>query len=109
MCSGTATLEGLLAEVPTTIIYKTSWLNYLIYKSMMKAKYAGIPNIIAGKEIFTELIQHQATKAAIAEDLENNLTNLEMKIEVMQEVKRKIVRTDFSEFSDRIYEDHRSR
>ena len=109
MCSGTATLEGLLAEVPTTIIYKTSWLNYLIYKSMMKAKYAGIPNIIAGKEIFTELIQHQATKAAIAEDLENNLTNLEMKIKVMQEVKRKIVRTDFSEFSDRIYEDNRSR
>ena len=71
------------------------------YKSMMKAKYAGIPNIIAGKEIFTELIQHQATKAAIAEDLENNLTNLEMKIKVMQEVKRKIVRTDFSEFSEK--------
>ena len=109
MCSGTATLEGLLAEVPTTIIYKTSWLNYLIYRSLMKSKFAGIPNIIAGEEIFTELIQNKATKVAIAKDLENNLTNLDKKIEAMQEVKRKIVKTDFSEFSNRIYEDYRSR
>ena len=109
MCSGTATLEGLLAEVPTTIIYKTSWLNYLIYQSMMKSKFAGIPNILAGREIFKELIQNQATKDAIAKDLENNLNNLDLKIKEMQEVKRNIVKTDFSAFSDRIYEDCRSR
>ena len=109
MCSGTATLEGLLAEVPTTIIYKTSWLNYLIYRSMMKSRFAGIPNILAGKEIFNELIQNQATKDAIAKDLENNLDNFDLKIKEMQEVKRNIVKTDFSAFSDRIYEDCRSR
>ena len=108
ICSGTATLEGLLAEVPTTIIYKTNWLNYLIYRSLMKSVFAGIPNILAEKEIFTELIQNQATKDAIAEDLENNLNNIDMKKKIINEVKRKIVKTDFSAFSNEIYEDYRS-
>ena len=108
ICSGTATLESLLAEVPTTIIYKTNWLNYLIYRSLMKSVFAGIPNILAEKEIFTELIQNQATKDAIAEDLENNLNNIDMKKKIINEVKRKIVKTDFSAFSNEIYEDYRS-
>ena len=109
ICSGTATLEGLLAEVPTTIIYKTNWLNYWIYRSMMKTKYAGIPNILAEREIFNELIQSKATKDSIANDLENNLSNLDLKIKEMQEVKRKIIETDFSAFSNEIYEDCRNR
>ena len=49
MCSGTATLEGLISETPTTIIYKTNFPNYVIYRSMMTTKYVGLPNIIAGK------------------------------------------------------------
>ena len=32
---------------------------------MMKSRFAGIPNILAGKEIFNELIQNQATKDAL--------------------------------------------
>ena len=107
ICSGTATLEGLLAEVPTTIVYKTSLLNYLIFRSMMKSEFAGIPNILAEREIFTELIQNQATKDSIANDLQNNLINLDAKISEMKEVKRKIIRTDFSAFSERLYEDYR--
>ena len=31
-CSGTATLECMLAEIPTTVIYKTNLINYWIYK-----------------------------------------------------------------------------
>ena len=91
-----------------SIIYKTNWLNYLIYRSLMKSVFAGIPNILAEKEIFTELIQNQATKDAIAEDLENNLNNIDMKKKIINEVKRKIVKTDFSAFSNEIYEDYRS-
>ena len=63
---------------------------------MMKSRFAGIPNILAGKENFNELIQNQATKDAIAKDLENNLNNLDLKIKEMQEVKRNIMKTDFS-------------
>ena len=70
---------------------------------MMKSRFAGIPNILAGKEIFNELIQNQATKDAIAKDLENNLNNFDLKIKEMQEVKRNIVKTDFSAFSDKTH------
>ena len=69
---------------------------------------ATVDHNITTDDTRTEVIKDEIARKQV-DALENNLNNLEMKIEVMQEVIRKIVSTDFSKFSNRIYEDHGSR
>ena len=57
---GTVTLELALLSIPTVIIYKTSWLTYLIARALIGVRWMGLPNLLAGKEIFKEHIQHQS-------------------------------------------------
>ena len=59
--SGTATLEIALLTTPMVIAYKLSGLTYLIGRLLVNIKFIGLPNIIAGKSIVKEFIQHQAT------------------------------------------------
>ena len=44
----------------------------------------------------------------LVDGVKNNLNNIDMKKKIINEVKRKIVKTDFSAFSNEIYEDYRS-
>ena len=55
--SGTVSLEICNAKVPSLIIYKMNFLNYLIIKLLTKIKYANIINIAANEEIIPELLQ----------------------------------------------------
>ena len=55
--SGTVSLEICNAKVPSIIIYKMNFINYLILKMLVKVKFANIINIAANEEIIPELIQ----------------------------------------------------
>jgi lipid-A-disaccharide synthase len=55
--SGTATLETALLEKPMIVLYRVSWVTYLLARLLVKIKYIGIANIIAGKAIVPELVQ----------------------------------------------------
>ena len=55
--SGTISLEICNAKVPSIIIYKMNFINYLIVKMLVKVKFANIVNIAANEEIIPELIQ----------------------------------------------------
>ena len=55
--SGTITLDICKNQCPLIVVYKTSWLNYLLIKPFVKTKFGNILNIIAQKEIIPELIQ----------------------------------------------------
>ena len=55
--SGTISLEICNAKVPSIIIYKMNFINYLIVKMLVKVKFANIINIVANEEIIPELIQ----------------------------------------------------
>lgn len=61
--SGTVTLELALHHKPSTVIYAVSRLNYLIAKYWLNLKlpYFCIVNILAGKEIFPELLAKRFT------------------------------------------------
>ncbi|MGC8744379.1 MAG: lipid-A-disaccharide synthase [Verrucomicrobiia bacterium] len=65
--TGTVTLECAYFKLPTVAIYKTSYLTYFIGKQLVNVKFLAMPNIIAGEEIFPELIQDNATGEKIAE------------------------------------------
>ena len=66
--SGTATLETSLMKVPTVIIYRVATLTYLIGKVLVKIPNIGLPNIVAGRRILPELLQHDVTPALIADE-----------------------------------------
>jgi lipid-A-disaccharide synthase len=55
--SGTATLETALLEKPMIVVYRVSWVTYWLARLLVKIKYIGIANIIAGKAIVPELVQ----------------------------------------------------
>ena len=73
--SGTATLEVALLNIPMVITYKLSPMTYWLGKWLVKSRYIGLPNIIAGKRIIKELIQHQATARNLSKEIVRILTD----------------------------------
>ncbi len=63
--SGTVSLEICKAKIPSIIIYKMNFLNFLIVKMLVKIKFANIINIINNKEIIPELIQNKCNAKEI--------------------------------------------
>jgi lipid-A-disaccharide synthase len=55
--SGTVSLEICNAKIPSIILYKMNFINFLIIKMLVKTKYANIINIAAQEEIIPELLQ----------------------------------------------------
>ena len=76
--SGTISLEICNAKVPSIIIYKMNFLNFLIVKMLVKIKFANIINIINNKEIIPELIQKECNAKEIYKSVVYFLKNPEL-------------------------------
>lgn len=76
--SGTVTLELALLEKPMIIIYKTNPITFWLGKKVIKLKFLGLPNIIAGKSIVPELLQSEMTAENISQQTQALLTNSEL-------------------------------
>ena len=63
--SGTISLEISNQGIPSIIIYKINFINYLIMKSLVNVKFANIINIINNKEIIPELLQRECNPQEI--------------------------------------------
>jgi len=57
--SGTVSLQISSANIPSIIIYKLNFINFMIFKSLVNIKFANIINIINDKEIIPELLQNE--------------------------------------------------
>ena len=66
VASGTATLEAAYFRLPFVLVYKVSWPTYFAARLVMKTNYLGMPNVLAGREIVPEFLQHEARPKAIA-------------------------------------------
>ncbi|HSH72788.1 MAG TPA: lipid-A-disaccharide synthase [Methylophilaceae bacterium] len=67
VASGTATLEAALMKRPMVITYRLPWLSWQILKRMNYLPYVGLPNVLAGRFVVPELLQHDATPEKLAE------------------------------------------
>ena len=76
--SGTVSLEICNAKVPSIIIYKMNFLNFLIIKMLVKIRFANIINIINNKEIIPELIQKECNAKEIFNSVVYFLKNPEL-------------------------------
>jgi lipid-A-disaccharide synthase len=66
VASGTATLEAAYFRLPFVLVYKVSWPTYFAARLVLKTKHLGMPNVLAGREIVPEFIQHEARPDTIA-------------------------------------------
>ncbi len=97
MASGTATLEATFLLTPMIVIYKVSFLSWIVMKNLVSPniKSTALPNIIAGKEIVPELLQNKASAKNIAniairllknpDELENQIKELKNVVDQMGE------------------------
>ena len=87
--SGTVSLEICNAKVPSIIIYKINFINYLIVKMLVKVKFANIINIAADKEIIPELIQSKCNSENIYNKIDSffiNKKSIQDQIDKTQEI-----------------------
>ncbi|MGR9100144.1 MAG: lipid-A-disaccharide synthase [Gammaproteobacteria bacterium] len=73
--SGTATLEVALLGIPMAIVYKLSALTYWLARLLVRIPFIGLPNIVAGRLIVKEFIQHEARPERLSDEIVRILTD----------------------------------
>jgi len=76
--SGTVSLQVCNSNVPSIIIYKLSFINFMIFKLLVNVKYANIINIINDKEVIPELLQGECNAKEIYNSVKYMLKNPEI-------------------------------
>lgn len=64
--SGTVTLELALLHIPMVVTYRFAPWTYRLGRLLVKVKYASLVNLVADREVVTELIQHAFTPQTLA-------------------------------------------
>ena len=85
VASGTATLEAALLKKPMVITYRMPAISWQILKRMRYQPYVGLPNILAGKFLVPELLQHDATPQKLADAVARLLSDDAYLKEIKQE------------------------
>lgn len=67
--SGTATAEALLLERYMVIVYKLHPLSALVGRLLLRNRFFGIPNLLAGEELFPEFVQNRARPDAVLKSI----------------------------------------
>ncbi|MEW6563072.1 MAG: lipid-A-disaccharide synthase [Pseudomonadota bacterium] len=75
VASGTATLEAALLKRPMVITYKVPELTWRLARRKLYLPYVGLPNVLAGKFVVPELLQHDATPENLSQALLNTVSN----------------------------------
>ena len=63
--SGTVSLQICNSNIPSIIIYKLNFINFLIFKMLVNVKFANIINIINNREVIPELLQNECNAEEI--------------------------------------------
>ena len=73
--SGTVSLQVCNSNVPSIIIYKLNFINFMIFKLLVNVKFANIINIINNKEVIPELLQSECNAKEIYNSVSYILKN----------------------------------
>lgn len=86
--SGTVTMECAWFRVPTVVVYKTSWLTYQIARRVITVDWLAMPNLLAGEEIFPELIQNDLNAHNLLAASEKLLTSVERRRSIFEALEK---------------------
>ena len=97
--SGTITLELAILEIPMIVMYKLSFVTFLIMRSLVKLKYIGLVNLVLGDEIGQESIVQEYIQPSYSDQIDimvelNKIDNDELHrnnmLEKFREIKDKL-------------------
>jgi lipid-A-disaccharide synthase len=69
VASGTATVEAALIGNPFLVVYRVSRVTYAVARRVVRLPHVAMVNLIAGRRIVPELIQHDFTASKVVEQL----------------------------------------
>jgi len=87
VASGTATLEAALIGNPFVVVYRVSALTYAIARRVVTVPHVAMANLIAGKRVVPELIQHDFTATNIVQQVEPLLPDGPARESMMEELR----------------------
>jgi lipid-A-disaccharide synthase len=85
VASGTATLEAAYFRLPFVLVYKVSWPTYFAARLLMNTNHLGMPNVLAGREIVPEFLQHEARPKAISRSVLQLMNDLAVREQMISE------------------------
>jgi lipid-A-disaccharide synthase len=99
VASGTATVEAALIGNPFIAVYRVSPLTYAIARRVVSVPHVAMVNLIAGRRIVPELIQHQFTAANVTQCLLPLLENAQARTTMQSDLQAvgAVLRIDRSE------------
>lgn len=84
--SGTATLETAILQKPLIVVYKTSFLTWILAKTFIKIPNIGLVNVVAKKRIVPECIQFEANAETISAEIIKILSNKSLEKKIKQDL-----------------------
>jgi lipid-A-disaccharide synthase len=69
VCSGTATLEAGLMLRPFVVVYRVTLLTALVFKLFARIAHVSLVNLLAGRRLVPELLQHDFTAERVAREV----------------------------------------
>lgn len=87
--SGTVTVEGAILGAPMVSFYRVSPLTYLA-RPLIRAPFLSMVNLIAGRAIIPELIQHEATPERLAAETNQLLASHHARAEMRRQLEEEV-------------------
>ena len=69
LASGTAALECMLDKCPMVVGYRMKTFTFWLAERLVKTPYVSLPNLLAGEELVTELLQQECQPQKLADAL----------------------------------------
>lgn len=88
LSSGTATLETLLLRRPMIVGYRLAAITFAIASRLVKIPFVALPNLLAGRQLVPEYIQHELTVEKIREGIVRHMTGEEDHTALMAEFEK---------------------
>ncbi len=86
VASGTATLEAACFGLPYALVYQVAWPTYVAAKVVVRIKFIGMVNVLAGREVVRELVQHLCSPERLAAAMIELLTSAEKREALQREL-----------------------
>jgi lipid-A-disaccharide synthase len=86
--SGTATLETALLTRPMIVVYRMSWLTYLLARLLVRVEHIGMVNLIAGERLVPELVQSAVTPDRLVEESRRLLNDGEPRVGIIEKLNK---------------------
>jgi lipid-A-disaccharide synthase len=87
VASGTATVEAALIGNPFVVVYRVSRVTYAVAQRVVRVAHVGMVNLIAGRRIVPELIQHDFTASKVVAELRPLLENEEARATMQSDLR----------------------